>query len=239
MARVVVEMKLRPIFQGEEEQAGLPVEAPPPAAIAARLRVVNTYDVWITEAIGAEWEAAYRLSLQEGSPVVSELRLYPKEKRSRADPGEWSGVLSGLKAKTPRGGITSRLAHRLRPHAHVREGRLILRKLEKEAQARGATSAVRADLEKLGLLRLTLPPQTTGRPRRSDRRVAKAAKAYSDALARHSRAPIRDAATALGISDKQASNLVFAARDRGFLPPTQKGAPRGGLTASGRAALNA
>lgn len=66
------------------------------------------------------------------------------------------------------------------------------------------------------------PKRRPGRPRHySDEFLAEVAEVYLDAVAHHSRRPVREVAdhfTARGLSAKDAKNWVGQARQRGFIP---------------------
>jgi hypothetical protein len=73
-------------------------------------------DAWLQQQIPdhVEWTVCFRLAIQEGQPVISELRVIPSEEmwedpgRWGYDPGEWS-INEGSVAGVPPGGISSQL----------------------------------------------------------------------------------------------------------------------------------
>ena len=67
--------------------------------------------------------AAYRFVNQDGSPVVAELRLFPREPefKKKRPAGEWSAQWVGVGANAPRGGLGSRILRKIRVATHVQE----------------------------------------------------------------------------------------------------------------------
>ena len=60
---------------------------------------VPVLEAWVTKPLGDDWTVAYRIANQQGTPIVSEVRIYPREPLAKA--GRWSGVFTGLEATAP------------------------------------------------------------------------------------------------------------------------------------------
>lgn len=67
-------------------------------------RTGKEFVYWVHIPFAEGWVAAQQLAVQDGVIVVSELRVFPKE-RLRAKPREWSGAV----ASVPRGGLSASL----------------------------------------------------------------------------------------------------------------------------------
>src|SRR5688572_7448137 len=70
-------------------------------------RTVSVTACWLEAPIDRQWTVAYRLLVQDGIPVIGELRIFPTEKLENRLPGEWSASLLGVEAKAHPGGITT------------------------------------------------------------------------------------------------------------------------------------
>jgi hypothetical protein len=98
--------------------------------LADPLYEVVRHSVWVEQELSAEWVAAFQLVPQGGIPVIAELRILPRE--PGRDPWRWKGNLLGVKAKVPRGGITSNITRAIRlsiPADKLLEFSALLRKL--------------------------------------------------------------------------------------------------------------
>jgi hypothetical protein len=81
------------------------------------------------------------------------------------------------------------------------------------------------------------PRPRVGRPRLSDQLLARVARAYLDALQRHSDRPVLDAAARLHERPERVRDLLHRARRRGLLEGSKSGVAGGALTTGGRALL--
>ena len=61
-------------------------------------------EAWVEVPLGDEWVAAYALVLQQGYPVIAEVRIFPAEPK-RPGAGQWSGHFLGVNAAVPSGGV--------------------------------------------------------------------------------------------------------------------------------------
>jgi hypothetical protein len=141
--------------------------------------------------------------------------------------GEWSGILKGMHATVPPGGITARLLRKVKVNAHIREGRTILHRREMAAKKQGLRSGLREWLRTDGLKSIRPPsaPQKGGRPR-NQALLDKIAGAYRAAVSSGSPSPVADVAVVLRINRKKVSNIVSVARSQGLLPKTSRGVIR-------------
>ena len=64
---------------------------------------VDAYNIWAMIDIDRRWRAGYRLVLQDGRPVVGEVRVFPRERIG--DPTRWEADKVGLAANVPNGGV--------------------------------------------------------------------------------------------------------------------------------------
>ncbi len=68
-------------------------------------------DAWYEIDIEDLWTACFRLAVQHGRPVSSEIRIFPKEDRREPGvdykPGDWSVECDGPEAVVPLGGLTA------------------------------------------------------------------------------------------------------------------------------------
>jgi hypothetical protein len=220
MARLIYHWRHVPVFSAEARARGLNAAVLSPEHAAA-VSVAGVEDLWVLETIEKTWQAAYRIGVQDGSPIVAEVRLYPAEPDAVA--GEWSGVWRGLAAPVPPGGLTARLLRKVKLGAHVTEGRHQLVRLERDARQRRKRSALRDMLRAKGLIRARPPSREPRRRRRGKRDLEHVATLYRAARQRGSHRPVADVAEQLGIKPKAASNAVYAARCRGLLGRTERG----------------
>jgi hypothetical protein len=196
---------------------------------------------WLETDLSGGWRVAYRLAAEAGHPVVSEVRVYPAERRAPA--GWWSGEELGMEATTvPPGGLTATLLREVRLGAHLLEGKAALEWAKTKTRPRGGdVSLITAWLRRLGLKSLHPPerkpgPGRLGRPRHE---VARIAREYARAVSRNSRHPIQDVqAVHRHLSLDQLRDVVRRARQLGYLTAsTGRGRMGGVLTETGSAAL--
>jgi len=80
-------------------------------------RESEVLDAWYEIAVNESWTACFRLTIQHGRPVVSELRVIPTEDRNdpgvNLQPGEWSAEWLGPDAQVPDGGLTGTLLRKV------------------------------------------------------------------------------------------------------------------------------
>ena len=193
------------------------------------------WSTWIEDPVpGAEaWLCALRLSTQAGRAVISELRVFPREMWQGRERGTWSGEWK-RDAPVPTGGIPARMLRRiplgrmvaqeLKRHAGgfalgdwLRDQRHepTARRRRPPADAFLAYLAYRYYMLSLGEIRL---PREEG-----------ADDPQAIGVTRHPK-PVRALADELHVTPKEASQLVYRARARGFLSKTTQGKAGGALS---------
>ena len=169
------------------------------------------------------WRVELRLALQNGRLVVGALDMQPKN----------PGVMRGLHASVPAGGITMRLLRHVPVHAHIQALADMLRR-PPETQVLEAL-LIRTPAEVL-LSSVRPPAAPVKTPRRGRRPISTetllaVAVAYDKAVRRGSSAqPVVDAAKALRETPTRVRDLVHRARHRGLLTHAQWGRSGGELT---------
>jgi hypothetical protein len=175
-------------------------------------------NLWLEADIDETWMVAYRICQHAGSPVIGELRVFPRESDpdfpGEPDPfrkgGEWSATRLGLKATVPAGGISTRLVRKLRPVTDLAEGlRAANRYLKLFPEAVPRFKAA-------GFRRLTRrrPSTAAGRHGWSDEVLLDAALFYVQHTGRRTTVALADA---LKLKPTQARDLLMAAKRKGFL----------------------
>ena len=226
MPRPRARFVIRPLF--------LPVGSPalPPPSLADPN--VKIDEAWIEIDLGEAWTAAYRINAQDGTPVIAELRVYPREPDN--SPGQWRGAGLGTTAPVPRGGLTARLLRQLRP-GNTRGSDLQEGLADWRRHVLGASTAALFTVKNAGFHRLTRRPRLGGRRGWSDETLVRAAAFYVDTGGQH---PVKDLAAAWKLKDHaQARDLLQAARKKGFLSPGRLGVTSRALTDKARAHLAA
>jgi hypothetical protein len=211
------------------ETSYLELERPPvplSSGDVKRVGFVLDRSTWLEVPMG-RWMAAYRLTEQQGQPVISELRIFPfQEKRWVKRPGgRWSGMYGDC-VHIPGGGITARLIRQIK----LTEFRKVLCEILdrwKHLAPHGIPVSPSASPSK----------PHRGRKGRSDIELARIASIYEGAyLAR--RAAISAVARALNVSLSKARDAVHRARIRGILSAaTKQGRGGGTVTPLGRQLL--
>lgn len=152
--------------------------------------------VWI-EAEHDGWRAAARVAMQDGAPVLAELRIYPDD--GMQHPAGWSHAPDAV----PRGGLTTELVRSALTDRLLEAVRELYEPLAGEPVFEG--------FEPL----LSVP--ACARPRKRDDR---ALASTVDAVSRHRNAgsgrPIDAAAAELGYAPGTVRNRLTKARDRGI-----------------------
>ena len=172
------------VTEGLAKTLGLPVAYAKRAVLGQQ-----TKDLWLEAPVDDDWMAAYRLTVANGKPEVSELRLFPAEPDFLKCPaGEWSGVWRGVAAPAPRHGLSAKVISKVRVHLHLHELPAILEYFQKRG--------VKADtLDRFGLA-VSPPRKTSGRGRKPLSRefLAGIADTYARAVAAKSKRPLHDVA---------------------------------------------
>jgi hypothetical protein len=203
-----------------------------------RLVGIETQDIWHEVAVGGgAWIAAYRLFSQNGTPVIGEVRLFPKPEEwpdAQPPPGSWGADLLGARAQVPHGGVTHRLLRELKVGLQDKDMAQVFetfRSMGIEAPPDQASAAA--------------PRSPTGRRRGRkpfpDRFYAEVARDYVAAIDRGSDSPAADVARRRGWDrEGRVRDILHEARSRGLLTPPPGVARHGGaLTPKASALLDA
>lgn len=210
--------------RADVRRAGLEPTGPP---FRGQAVLVGVFNAWIVKPLSAEWTAAYRLALQDGAFVVSELRVFPSGRGF--SPGEWSGIWTGLNATAPAGGLTATLAREAsKINPAMTSGREVLEGLGARAKKLRRASSLLSDLQRRGLSDLRARDRASrgsGRPGKPDSFYRDVARIYLTAVSDRQR-PNKAVAKALELSASQARDSVYRARRLGLLPKTERGRAR-------------
>jgi hypothetical protein len=206
---------------------------------------MRRHELWVIEELTAEWRAAYRMAIKAGVPVVAELRIFPAETK-RLPAGTWSGEWighQGLESAVPDGGLRSTILRRARvgraPTAAMKENAA---NAKRRIHARDPL-VTHFYLDEVEEPRPEEP--TRGRRPHPERRVARTAVLYAEALRKGHRpvyghirrALVADGLLVPGASTGVVRRLVERARGKGFLTKSDGSGRVGGrLTPAGRAA---
>jgi hypothetical protein len=223
-------------------------------------------NAWVEEDLGEDWVAAYRITSQNGRPVVAEVRVFPRpphwEPRQVPErdevyrpPGEWEASTKGTQAAVPPGGIPTTVLRQIRlgpiyeflaseisAQSHrQRAARLKEEGLTEYAEAARSLAEVMAyEASEMGFDDFVRHP---GRRGRDDLFYARLAARYVSLLVAGSQAPIRDLARELrdaghDFSDEYVRQLINNARGRrDLLTEAPPGRAGGELTPKARRLL--
>ncbi len=182
-------------------------------------------DYVVLEVPDEDWTVAYLLTVQSGSLVVAEVRVYPTEPAMEAKPGEWSRDPS----RVPEGGVTGRRLRKVGVTEHHSHTERILEEVQ-EAMGDEAFEAFMADR---GLRNDQVSTLTTTEGLSSDRatRLAQIAALYVSAASSGERSPVALVAEQLGIARSSIRDQLHDARVMGLLEGSSLGVARGSLTA--------
>ena len=196
------------------------------AGVAARR------ELWVESPLDDRWVVAYRIAIQQGRAVISEVRVFPAEALPRP-PGRWSGAgWKGMDAPVPPRGLSTRLLRRVRLGHDVHSLPRII-----ENVRRHDPGALKPDgwLGVLGITettRVERQPSGTGRgrPALPEHTYARLAAAYAVAVARGSAHPVQDVAARFRQPVPRMRSRIQTARRRGFLEPGVQGNAGGQVT---------
>lgn len=200
-------------------------------AVSPRLRQAKrrVRETWVESELGDGWRAAFRMLIQDGLPVVGEIRVYPAE--PDADPGRWSAEIVGDRADVPAGGVTGRLLRRI----HVDAARDTFGEMQAAGFLLGIDATTPPDFERIRH-HATHNPGRRGHP---DTFYAAAAAAYLTHIHAGATTPTEALAAELGLPAWRVRDIVKAARIRGLLTQPPRGRAGGELTPAGQTALTA
>jgi hypothetical protein len=238
-------------FFGMSRSAEAPAQVLQDWARADVARPDRWGNLWFEQELDGQWRVAYRLAVQRGRLVVSEVRIFPAARtpvpraaagsaqatyRSpAAEAGHWPGSRQGFHARCPAGGVTTRVVRALRIGRDLASVNRYHRQLAKELPqvfAAGHTFAF-IGVEK-PIARGTQPRR--GRPPEADLKYARAAHTYVEACAAGTH-PVEAVAHRFRIALTTARVWIQVARRRGLLTPTARGVAGGSLTARAEAVL--
>ena len=183
--------------------------------------LVFTDQAWVESEVGEHWIAAARLAVQNGRVVISELRIFPRDRSLGGGVrGLWRGEILGPRAEVPEGGLTSTLLRSVRLPKYQAHAVAVVAAWRRAGVER---------LEQSGLpgtdLDVESRPRKMGRP---DRFYAELAADYVRSLAK-SRRPIAEIVKRRKLSPERVRDMVHEARERKLLSPGRQGAPSGYL----------
>jgi hypothetical protein len=184
--------------------------------------IVWTEQTWLEVDVGSAWTAAARLAVQNGRVVISELRVFPRDRPGRV-PGLWSGEILGRMATVPAGGITSTLLRKIPIPSYAS---LAASRIAQWRQA-GGLPAESADLALPGVAPFGRKRRRAGKP---DRFYAEVAAEYVRLRTKRSRRPVADLAQRRNLKPAQARDAIRTARERQLLSWGHPGKPDGYLT---------
>jgi hypothetical protein len=189
--------------------------------------------LWMETRLPGGWVAATSMAQQDGRLVVGELRVFPDAWGTGDRPhGMWEGSVRGAlhSEHVPAGGVTATLLRGIRISDSPRFTTNFALQLvgtpdpaldPKAVRARAEEALKSFGLESLLRRRPATSPASTSRRRVGLRELARAAEAYSDAVARKDRKPVHAVARVLGLAGAKglvtARNRVSQARAAGLL----------------------
>jgi len=171
--------------------------------------------------LDSEWSVVVTVASQDGSPVVKQLDIRPRQ----------------LPPTISRGGLRTRAVRRLKLEDALAAARDALREIGTEDDAALRWHGFTRE-------RLDTSPQKRRPSRYSDRYCAEVAAAYVDAIQRRCK-PVRRCVaermkreTGVECSEEHVRDVLDLARERELLSPGQHGVARGRLLPKGEAALS-
>ena len=201
---------------------------------------VYVQSAWLEAPLGDDWCVALQLAVQDGQPVVSELRIFPAERPPqllRADgevepfpyaSGEWNGKWLGVGARVPRGGLTTTI---------VRKARIsMLTELFEDIRKKLSSKGHDFFDYRLGFpdVKRDRGARGPGRPAVPLDALLPIAQDYAAAVAGGSRRPLQDIAQKDRRGVEEIRRRVRQARRRGLLTPAASSAAGGELTPEAR-----
>lgn len=223
-----VRFVLRPTF--------LPADNPKLPPPSLDLPNTDIDEVWIEGEVDDDWMAAYRITPQDGVPVIAELRVFPREVedvRAPRAPGRWAGSALGVHAPAPPGGLTATVLRQLR--VGDTSGSQLHAGLAQWRQIVGLSIPAHLKTAKAGFRSLQ-------RGRRSGKKgyeaetLLSAAVFYVEHGGRH---PVKALAEAWKLTPPQARDLLQAAKEKGYLTAGRLGVASRTLTEKARHLLAA
>lgn len=222
---------------------------------------VQSDQAWVEVPLDSEWTAAYRLADQRGTPVIAELRVFPRPPDDPSafpgpemarPPGCWEVDVLASGAVVPKGGVSARLLRKVRVGEHYafaaewRRRDRVVDELLALPDTEVTTTTLMPESEVQGLLRtrgevrdrrtaaLDQDRGRVGRPSRPDAFYAQWAARYDRLMREHHPRPVAALAGRHGIPRSQVRDHIRRARQLGLLTPAlHQGQKAGTLTARG------
>ena len=218
-----------------------------PSPTNMNLPHVEVISAWLEAPLDDDWCVALQIAIQNGRPVVSELRVFPAEvpaKLVRTDgkvatfsskTGTWAGDWLGVNAKVPKGGLTSTIVRRAKIPLHTK----FFEEIRQDIIKRGGQDFFAAEFGFPEVPQQRPPGGTTkkrrpGRPPVPCEELLSVAQDYAAVVAAGSRKPLQDVAQTRGRGVEEIRRRVFKARREGLLSPTHGGVGEGVLTAQAK-----
>jgi hypothetical protein len=198
-------------------------------------------EMWVEDAIDDDWVAAYRVMVEDGQPLVAEVRLFPHAPLEGRGAGRWSERV----ADVPADGVPGRTLRELRLKVPRGTFAAFVRDIAKDPRFAAQVfkhSSLSLDAEVQG--------RRPGRKGRSDAFYLVWAVAYVQEMAKGSRHPIKDLAEhppspvkgyvsdGGQVSEATVRDLIHKARTRGLLSEPPRGQPGGHLTEKAKGILS-
>jgi hypothetical protein len=200
------------------------------------------HECWLEQMMAGGWVAAYRLVPRDGRPLVAEVRVFPRDKTSPCQPGEWAAESQGFTAPVPPGGLTARMLKSIKLGTYLDDAMRIIRRMERK----WGREAVHGDMRLLTRHGFTpATGQATSRsgrpPAHDDCFYAKLAQDYVRIIEHgNARSPVKELARERSFSPEHMGQLLHKAREHGMLTAIPKRGLAGGrLTAFAKSLLAA
>ena len=208
-----------------------------------KLKMPLVSHMWAELPLDDHWRARYRLMIQDGRPVIGELRIVPREDGAQGP--YWSADVLGPAAPVPAGGVTSTLVRKVPVRVlgstfaelgqHVRR----VRRLKLQGPAAVVFSdPVWDQLAEEPERQDSTPKSRSGRKGKPDRFYAELARDYASLVAANDPHPVLTlVAKRRGSSVSLIRSAIKRARDRDLLTKAHPGQGLGDLTPKGRRVL--
>jgi hypothetical protein len=189
-------------------------------------------DYVVLEVPDEDWTVAYLLTVQSGSLVVAEVRVYPTEPAMEAKPGEWSRDPN----RVPKGGVTGRRLRQVGVTEHHRHTEQII----EELRMKMGDEAFETLMAERGFSDHQVSILATAEGLSKDRatRLAQIAALYVAAVSNGERSPVARVAEQLGMVRSSIRDQLHDARTMGLLEGSSVGVARGSLTTKARKLLD-
>ena len=183
-------------------------------------------DFWLEERTD-DWIAAYRIVAANGRPWIGEIRVFPVGTFKQRPEGEWvEGLLAGVRASVPAGGVTGKILAHVKPQRWRRIAEHVIRSLYRDgAEARKSSLKL---FRPYGPKRARSP---RGRKALSDAFMEQIAREHTEARDAGVQ-PTKSLMKKHGAPESRVRGWIHRARRRGFLEkPVLQGTARGTLAA--------